>query len=774
MKAEQHARAKEVFLRALDLPADEQSPFLEGACGSDEDLRREVESLLRYHAERTLFSETARPVAATLHASVPSRNGASRFDPLDTGRFTAALLGIGRRRLVSVIVAVLLLVVSGMWTHHRVKRAIRGMVGQHLQALLNADVLALEEWIEQRKFLARAWASDPRVRETVQELVAVAKAGQGGPGKLLTAPAQKTLRAMLNPYLQEDDAAVFLLADRSGLVVASNHLESIGEHLSGANARQIRRVMAGETRFIRPFPEDAGTLDSKAVRFGRPIAWVATPVRDEDREEGDVIALLGFGMFADERFNDILTVARMGESGETCAFDEKGLMLSESRFTEHLKRIGLVPDAEGARSMLHVQMRNPGGDLARGFQPRWEVDERPLTLSAALAIASRKKTEAEKQRGILVDAYRDYRGVSTIGAWRWLAEYDLGMATKVDVAEADAPLVYLEAVLAVLVVLFAVSVALVLLSSFSVVRLRKQVDEAIQMGQYQLDTLIGEGGMGRVYLAWHAMLRRPTAVKVIKSELTNSNSIARFEREVQLASRLTHPNTIEIYDYGRTADGVFYYAMEYLPGINLADLIARGGAIPAGRLVHILKQACGSLSEAHSKGLAHRDIKPQNITLCERGGIYDVVKVLDFGLVVDVNQPISTRLTSRMQIVGTPMFMAPEQLRDPRRVDLRSDIYSLGSVAYNLLTGEPPYASSSTRLEVIEAVLNEDPAPPSDVVEAPVSVALERIVMRCLQKEMDERFQTAVELLADLEALSDVPEWTHVDATSWWKSYADE
>jgi tRNA A-37 threonylcarbamoyl transferase component Bud32 len=766
----QHSRAKTIFLEAVELTGDQRLSYLAEACGSDQALRREVESLLRHHTANTLLSGNLRAATSTLPLdSTPQDTPHRRW--LETGRVTAALLGNRRRRLLSILAAVLLLVATGFWTREKIKQAMRRTTGQHLQALLDADVLALEEWIEQGRSDALAWASDARVREAVEQLVATTRTRKVGGGEWSGSEAQRVLRELLNPYLQEDDASGYLLTDLTGLVLASSRPEDVGQRLQHAQAPRIDRVMAGETLFIRPLPEAFEELEPEGADSDRPTAWMATPVRDADEH---VMAVLGFGTFADQRFNDILTVAQMGESGETCAFNHEGLMLSESRFTEKLKEIGLVPNQENARSMLQVQMRDPGGDLTQGHKPLLEVAARPLTMSAALAIASRNKKQEHQRRGMIVEAYRDYRGVRVLGAWRWLEEYDFGMTTKVNVAEADAPLVYLEAILGVLILLFAGSITFGLLSSFAVARLRKQVDEAIQIGQYQLESLIGEGGMGRVYLARHAMLKRPTAVKIIRSELTNSKSIARFEREVQLASRLTHPNTIEIYDFGRTAEGIFYYAMEYLPGINLAGLIQRAKIVPPERVVHILKQVCGSLSEAHAKGLVHRDIKPQNITLCERGGVYDVVKVLDFGLVVDVNQPLSTRLTSHMQIMGTPLFMAPEQLRDPRRVDPRSDIYSLGAVAYHLLTGKPPYAESATRLQVIEAVLNEEPRPLSSVTQSPIPTALENLVMRCLSKDLDQRHQSIEELLTELNRLAGIPEWTAADAIQWWRSFAEE
>src|SRR5262249_14250974 len=209
-------------------------------------------------------------------------------------------------------------------------------------------------------------------------------------------------------------------------------------------------------------------------------------------------------------------------------------------------------------------------------------------------------------------------------------------------------------------------------------QLQQAVAAATQLGQYTLEEKLGEGGMGAVYRARHSLLRRPTAIKMISSANLGESALARFEREVQTTSQLNHPNTIAIYDYGRTPEGVFFYAMEYLEGTNLDDLVERFGPLPEGRVIHLLRQVCGSLAEAHGKGLIHRDIKPANILLTCRGGVADFVKVLDFGLVKAVGgSGDQARLTKSDAMVGTPLYLSPEAIERPASVDLRTDIYAI-------------------------------------------------------------------------------------------------
>ncbi|HET9956213.1 MAG TPA: serine/threonine-protein kinase [Polyangiaceae bacterium] len=307
------------------------------------------------------------------------------------------------------------------------------------------------------------------------------------------------------------------------------------------------------------------------------------------------------------------------------------------------------------------------------------------------------------------------------------------------------------------------------LASHVIYGLRCQIAQVRQLGQYVLESKIGEGGMGVVYKARHSLLRRPTAIKVVLPERVGEQVLRRFEREVQLTARLTHPNTVSIYDYGKSPDGNFYYAMEYLDGVDLEQLVSRFGPLPTARVIHVLKQVAASLAEAHGVGLVHRDIKPANIILCERGGNADVAKVVDFGLVKDVQglgRNKSASLSTVHAVVGTPLYMAPESLVNPERVDARADLYALGAVGYYLLTGLPLFQGASL-VEVAAKHLHERPVAPSERTTLPIARDLESIVLRCLEKDSAKRPASAQELLSQLEACeSDT--WTADLAHEWW------
>jgi serine/threonine-protein kinase len=315
-----------------------------------------------------------------------------------------------------------------------------------------------------------------------------------------------------------------------------------------------------------------------------------------------------------------------------------------------------------------------------------------------------------------------------------------------------------------------VAIALTSVASRVLYGLRREVQHALRLGQYTLVERLGAGGMGVVYRAQHALLRRPTAVKLLP-RTTQLEKVTRFEREVQLMAELTHPNTVAIYDYGRTAEGTFYYAMEYLDGIDLEGLIEIAGVQPPGRVIHLLRQGCGSLGEAHQRGLIHRDVKPANLFLC--GGRFepDYVKVLDFGLVKDLARD-EPELSAVHSILGTPLYMPPEAFLDPRSVDARSDLYSLGAVAYLLLTGTPPFRGA-TSMEVGAKHIHMVPESPSDRLGSALPADLEQLVLACLAKSPSARPADAGALQRALDACRSAGTWSNEDASAWWSSNGD-
>jgi serine/threonine protein kinase len=281
--------------------------------------------------------------------------------------------------------------------------------------------------------------------------------------------------------------------------------------------------------------------------------------------------------------------------------------------------------------------------------------------------------------------------------------------------------------------------------------------------------------MGVVYRAHHALMRRDTAVKLLLPEKADRASVERFEREVCLTCQLTHPNTIQIYDYGHTPEGIFYYVMELLQGMNLRDLVERFGPVPESRAIHLLAQVCESLAEAHTLGLVHRDIKPANVYLCDRGGVPDCVKVLDFGLVRLQGDTKGDKhhVTGEQEMVGTPWFMAPEAIKNSARCDPRSDIYAVGALGYYLLTAQFVFDAASV-VEIYGKQLTESPQPLNERAANRVSDELEQVILRCLAKDPDLRPQTVTELRALLLNCPHALEWGLELRSGWWARYRSQ
>jgi serine/threonine-protein kinase len=332
---------------------------------------------------------------------------------------------------------------------------------------------------------------------------------------------------------------------------------------------------------------------------------------------------------------------------------------------------------------------------------------------------------------------------------------------------------YILSALPEMAILLGMAVSIAVFGSHKIRELQQKAHEADQIGQYRLKQVIGFGGMGTVYLAEHVLLRRPCAVKIIRPDQAGDpRTLIRFEREVQATATLTHPNTVEIFDYGHAADGTFYYVMEYLPGMNLQDLVDRHGPMPPPRAVHLLRQVCQALREAHSIGLIHRDIKPSNIFACERGKVYDVAKLFDFGLVKSFSPAGNdVRVTQDGGFTGSPAFMSPEQASGRRGIDARSDIYNVGAVAYFLITGELLFDRDSF-LEMIHAHAHE-PLVVIPEFEQTVPADLRQVILRCLEKDPAHRYQDAGSLDKGLAACAAAGQWTPEHAEEWWRQHAE-
>ena len=708
-----------------------------------------------------------------------------------------------------------LVALFGWWGSARLRHTIEAQLRDELAVTLDANVTALEIWTTNQMKLATALAEEPRLRQLANAVLDHGDSGEPFPRRAAS-PQVEAFADYLRPRLLRIGYEVADLVN-TNLVVAANTFRGRmrrGNPVAEEHTAKFSELFTnGHAVLITPFkpPRPAlgrGFAPRRAPENGAPILegtngpvfnanpnqgrsralpqlaraverlrrgdltlmQVAAPIRDDD--DKTIRGALALIIDSDKEFTRILSVARSGQSGETYAFDQSGLLISRSRFDEQLKELGLIEARPDVNSALNLRLSDPGQDFPEKIAPEdTNTVTRPLIHLVSEAVAGGS--------GVSIAPSRDYRGVPVVGAWRWLPGLGFGVATQIDASEAFRPLRVLQSVFLILVLLLLLcAIGMFLLSCLSLVSRRRLSEAELklkQLGQYTLEEKIGEGGMGVVYRARHALMRRDTAIKLLPPDKADPAAIERFEREVCLTCQLTHPNTIQVYDYGHTPDGVFYFAMEYLVGLNLHDLVHRYGPMPEGRVIHVLSQVCDSLCEAHALGLVHRDIKPANIFLCDRGGVPDNVKVLDFGLVRRFAANASADHPAQVEAgaVGTPSFMPPEAIQNPNSSDPRSDIYSIGALAYFLLTGRNVFEGDNV-VDLYSRHLKETPAPPSRHTENPISPELESILLSCLEKDPARRPQEIIQLREMLQSCPTASDWGAGARASWWNQYHRE
>jgi serine/threonine protein kinase len=609
---------------------------------------------------------------------------------------------------------------------------------------------------EKLKRLFDATGSSLRIAQRQVAPLDITDAGQRAELFAMLAPFLAGLDFLDSINLADPAGNEYVLIKQPGEIL-TRHVNAgdggIARWVDGKTAEQWTRKHA-TSPLTRPWYQGAMRRAPGEHYWTAPYAFLTTKqpglsVSSRARRPGsDVEYVIAFNISLME-ISQYTTQLRPSDNGMTVVFGAEG------------KTIGLPPDPrfEGEKGLLSAVLS-------------------PVTALGIPAVDAAVKTW--EQRGKTEGIFH-YRSAERAPWWAGFSVIELDKAHQVWsvvlVPEADflGALSRLRNIVLVVIALVGALLAAVVFAT-SMRSIRRQMQAAMdqierKLGQYQLKQKIGEGGNGAVYRATHALLRRPTAVKLMNPEFARSEAArSRFEHEVQIASGLSHPNTIAIYDYGQTPDGTLYYAMELLNGTTLEQLVRVSGPLPAGRVIHILEQIAGSLTEAHGKGLIHRDIKPSNAILCERGSLFDVVKVLDFGLVKQIAHT-DGNLTHANVLVGTPLYMAPEIISEPGKASPQSDLYAVGAVGYFLLTGRNVFEGGSA-VEICARHLNDAPVPPSQRAGLAVPKDLEDLVLACLEKDPARRPSSAEALRAALLACGEAQAWTQAQARDWWQGHS--
>jgi eukaryotic-like serine/threonine-protein kinase len=745
-----YSQIKEVFIEVVDLPIEQREAAIRERCRGDDAMVEEVLALLDYESEETLSRRRERLKAkhSTAKAFLTAVDGAVQrkllpsiiklFDELWFRWFAWA-----------VLIQFLLLGLSYLGWRSTDAYAVR-LVQDNLTTTLKSQSNAITLWLDSRVEEAEGFANNPELIKAVVRLNQLAEQTPGDPTAepFLELPETEDIKSILGRYAPAQAPLpqsikndwTFGISNELGLIVAASNNSDVAKRLTAAGRSASARVFDGEKILIPPKPT-GGFVPGYVTDMDDPRIWILVPIHEIGSKK--VISCLGLVLRVDREFSRIIESGRGPFFIDTYLFDESGRAVSDVKHEQDVKHIGLVPNSPDARSGLRLILRDPGENLLGKHEVPSDIETKPLTALVRSAIASKEVCN--------MNGYRDYRGVLVVGASHWIGRYGIGIIAEVDRADVD------KASVAWRWLCYAQMLGLGLtFSGLGVSKLQRltggRIGRLTKIGDYPIIRRIGDGGMGIVYLCAHPRLKRRCAVKVLRADKDNPETRARMEREAQLASSLNHAHTVQIYDMGVTANGLPFLVMEFVQGETIYDATQHRPMAP-DRALRIWKQVIEAVAEAHERRILHRDIKPQNIMLCKRGNDPDFAKLLDFGLVKDMESRLDDLTTVSVGWLGTPRYMAPERMGNPKLVDVRSDIYGLGVVAYRMLTGQDPYATKIGEA-LVESGFSQSLVLPSQVGGQDIAPELEQLVVQCLSRNPEERPANCQEVLNKLERIT--------------------
>jgi tRNA A-37 threonylcarbamoyl transferase component Bud32 len=831
MDAARYNRIRELFLKVEELPRDQQTTYLHAQAGDDQDLIDEVVSLLREHdpdAAR-IEGEKATPVRPPMtnaaFTNVPGIGGSvdrsGTQDALadqDTGKVTSSGDGNGsgrgvraggqislsdqdreQRTLDSTITqrgaqrthaaprydldstkrqepdssfwdrrtrrnqrlnsgwlwlaALLPTALIGSLTYWQVASSQREAKRNELSGLADSVLLSTQGFLNERARLVESWSRQAAIRQSILELVEIAKRDE--PSDALKKAAQADLIRLQLQELSGFNDVKFVVWDRTGTTLASwlpDRLD-VGSLIHPNAAANLSRVMRGERVLYGPrrlTNEDAGFDPDKS----EIVMAHLVPVRNE--KDSVVAALLVRGISTFEDFDEMFREISQTSGLDVYAVDRRGDMITNS--TRAVTAAGRVElELSPNEIVANLRVSDPGFLIRPNNVGTVQRNSLPLTQSVASAISGKSD--------VRVEVYNNYAGVPTVGAWSWNRDWQVGVLVEHDATTAFAPARIVRLSFLILGTLLSVTAYL---AAKQIAKRTSRAHAAVHpLSRYELLNELGSGGMGVVYHARHRQLGRETALKVLRNDRQSTEDRLRFDREARLAASLSNPHSVMIYDYGRSEEGEAFCVMEFLRGITLYEVVARSGYQEVSRVLLILRQICDALAEAHNMELLHRDIKPQNVMLSLDASVGDWAVVFDFGLAKPLQSEKGAFQTAETVWAGTPMYMAPERYREPGGMDPRSDIYSVGCIAYFLLTGRPPYMECDPET-LFALVLSESPIAMETHRGEPLPQAIVDLVDRCMAKKPEDRFARVEDLSAAVDRLLTEYPWTTQDAREWW------
>ena len=777
MTPEQYARAKELFIDLVNKSLRERESRLNSVASEDPEVVREVRGLLAQHFSRTIMEPTGKISKTT----VQSRS----ISTLGLQRISHSLVG-GVLPLASAMGAAFFLIAVGWYLQSELIRRSRVEYASVLASMAEQKSILVLQWARGHELRVQDWGRQKELQQLVislEEQVQVPSLDEYSRAKILrNAEEQKKIKSVFEnqvalPIKLETDTKVesvkaeersklkYAIWSRNSILLAdwqySNDEVKLGSLTTSVGATILKRVFdraASSVELPRPTAE---TISEKyPMESTEQYAMFIVPIfSPEDPKMVIGAMMIRSPVFLDE-LESLLSKTVLRESN-TYLLDERGAIATKAQNLTDLQKLAPFATLKEVRGAPIFEARDPGGNVLGGFKPTEDRTEWSWTKPG--------KTISQPKSGLDVVGYRDYRGREVVGAWNWIEPLNRLLVLEIPKEEAFRNHVFIDRAFKILygipILISLIIGGLSLRRAFRGIELTNR-----SLGSYILREKIGEGGLGIVYRAEHKLLGRTAAIKLIKEPLANAGTLKRFEREVRMASKLSHPNTVSIYDFGISKDGLLFCAMELVEGVNLAHFMTYDPGIPIERCVWIMRQICGAIEEAHDIGLIHRDIKPQNIMICRKGQLMDLVKVVDFGLAKTMADNVARDVTATRVLIGTPGFIAPERLETPWIADPRIDIFAFGVLGVYLLTGKVPILGVTHDSLIQMLYLGRF----ADLCNDSMFNEFIRLLADCIAPDANDRPRSMTEVSRKLEAVAARFPWSEGQSEKWWKDNEDD